>query len=289
MEAVRENQNIEKEEDKEKKDKEEVKQEEGKTEEVQENGKDSIEDKADHLKINERDKELFSILLSQKFLSFELVAQKFSPDLLLSSSTVRQNSGLYRRVRRLVQAGYLEASTISGKTLYLLAKKGLLEIKGVSRLPLVSSSEMSTIEHDLAACEMRFYLESCGGEGWCSDREFKPYQHRLVKVPDGAIVIDNQDIFLEVEFSQKTKDRYDNIYRLYRREKGPPNKVLYIYKNKDDVDYLMSLIGPSLRFAFFPYIRPLPPPREWVGYRGDEKFSLTMADFLKGPLTHSTS
>ncbi|QQR81255.1 MAG: hypothetical protein IPJ69_03715 [Deltaproteobacteria bacterium] len=282
MEEVIENQNILKEENREKEEKEEVKQGEEKAQKEQEDRKDIIEGKADNLKINERDKELFSILLSQKFLTFELVAQKFNPELLLVSSTARQNSGLYRRIRRLVQAGYLQSLTsASGKILYLLAKRGLLEVSDRNGLSLVSSLEMSCIEHDLVACEMRFYLESHGGEDWCADREFRPNANRMVKIPDGAIVINNQDIFLEIEFSQKSKDRYEHIARVYRWEKGPPNKVLYVYKNKDDLTYLMSLIGPNLRFGFFPYVHPLPHPREWVGYRGDDKFSLTLYDFLQ--------
>lgn len=237
----------------------------------------------DQLRINDRDRELFFILLAQRFLTLELIAYRFEPKLLTRPKSDLYKSGLYRRVIRFVRAGYFRTGKLNGKVVYTLSQKGLGEINNPDNLPLPSDLDKITTAHDLVCSEIRFYLEACGGRDWFSDLQLRAIGGKddpgvFRKIPDGAMKYNGLFVFVEVEFSQKARDRYDLIYRRYSRA-GGPNRVLYIYRQRSDVEYLMSLTGSSRRFAFFPYLTPLPPINEWLGLLGN-RTPLPLQGFL---------
>lgn len=230
------------------------------------------------IEIGESDRELFWLLLQQKFLTLELLLQRFAPQELILP--VGKKGPFYYRLYRMVQAGYLKQHPYqTRKKVYALAQLGweTLSEQQRQKLPLIQPEDLATIRHDLIAAELRFYFEALGGLGWSADREFRPYASVMPCNPDGAIVLKGKDCFLEVELTQKSKERYDAIAAVYTDMRGP-SAVLYFFENDTVVAYLQEKVAVHPRMAFFRYSSPLPPPEQVEGWHRQQP--TTLASFF---------
>lgn len=232
------------------------------------------------VKISESDRALFKLLLQQKALTLDLINRWLCPDDPRLLKGKRPNT--YFRLNRLIKAGYLKRQTLEGMDLYLLTQGGLDIIRDLNTnsLPLVTISELEMTRHDILTADIRFYLESYGASGWISDRELRLHEDQLPQVPDGACTIASLTVFIEVELSQKGRDRYDKIAQVYTAPKGP-DRVLYFYKNDSVVEYLKGLVAGHERIGFFKYPETVGPPASVTGVCASEDISL--AGFLNLP------
>jgi hypothetical protein len=190
----------------------------------------------------------------------------------LSQNSADVPKGGRAALYRLVKAGYLKKQVIRGHEVYLLDKKGLDEIQEMNRykLPLVQPHELKNIEHDLMGAHARFYFESHGALNWVSEREFRLRAGEISHIPDGAFTIGDNVVFLEVELTRKTIDRYRNIARLYTRPKGP-DRVVYLYRDPSVVEPLVKMTRHHERLGFFPFDEEMPAPDQVIGQsRGRE-------------------
>ena len=227
--------------------------------------------------VHEQDRKLFWLLLQQKFLTLELILGQFAAHELALPPNKR---GYYQRLRRLVRWGYLRIAHYQGRTkVYILSQLGWEALPEEQRhkLPLIQPDDMTTMRHDLIAAELRFYLESLGGTEWSADREFRQYAAQIVCNPDGAFTFQGKDYLIEVELSQKSRERYDALAQVYTNLQGP-DAVLYFFENDEVIAYLKEQVAEHQAIAFFRLDTPLPPPQEMQGwYQGRP---ITFAAFL---------
>lgn len=235
--------------------------------------------KASTVRINDTDIQIFVLLLHHKFLSFDQLARRFSP----KQRPVKGGSApaIYHRLYRMVQEEYLHSIRKEGAKLFLLAEKGIQVIRDFNKakLPVVALEELSFVKHDLAAADLRFYFESLGAAHWTTERQLERYASGKPKIPDAAFRWNGRAVFLEVEFSQKSRERYERIYAHYARE-GGPDLALYFFKTRSDLDFLIRLSEKNPRFAFFPYSADLPSPEHLMGSSCLRE--TTLQDVLKG-------
>ncbi len=225
------------------------------------------------VRIGESEKILFMLILQQKFLTIDLILRWLTPqDTRLSSE---RRPKLYFKLNRLIKAGYLKKQKIDGYHVYLLTQTGLDVVRDVNinDIPLTSVSELDTIRHDLLAAEIRHYLESHGALNWVSDRELQIHADKIPYVPDGACTFGSRTVFVEVELTQKSKDRYERIAEAYTAAKGP-DRVLYFHQNDSVIDYLKSLTAGCDRLGFFPYENGMDPPCAISGICASKEMSL---------------
>jgi len=226
------------------------------------------------VELHEQDLILFQILLEQQCLTLQQLLSRFAPDEL--KLPPQKKGAMYHRLYRMVKAGFLKQMPYRGKSkVYLLAEKGWKELdKNLQdHLPCIQDLDMSTIEHDLLCASLRFYLEQHGGSEWNADREFRQVSEKLPRVPDGAIVWGKKDCFIEVELSQKSKARYDEIAQTYTADKGP-DYVLYFYRDEKTISYLREQTKHHSRLVFFPLDDEFAPPGDWKGWRKNQLISL---------------
>lgn len=214
---------------------------------------------------------LFKILLDQKFLTLDLIRRRFAPQELV----LKQGSGsrLKQKIHRFIKSEHLKRIQ---NGLYALGKKGLDEVAALNPygLPLISDSDTTSISHDLAAASIRFYLEKLGATRWVADRVFR---HQTIKkierIPDGACLINGHVVFIEIEFTQKSQSRYQDIFKDYSARPGRM-KVLYFYKTRPMVDSLILLAAANPRFGFFQFAEDLPDPGFLFGCSAGKEISL---------------
>lgn len=215
-------------------------------------------------KIGSTDLQMFVLLLHHKFLSLELLTRRFHSGQRPRKKDVRPL--LYFRLNRMIKEGYLHTIRKDGYQLYLLAEGGLRAIRDFnkSNLPVVNLSDLAFVRHDLATANLSFYFEEQGAVNWSTERQLHRFAAEKPKIPDGACRWKSRFVFLEVEFSQKSVERYETIYAHYAR-KGGPDLVLYFFKNRSHLEYLINLAKGNPRFAFFPYADKMPPLADAVG------------------------
>lgn len=224
-------------------------------------------------KIGEDDLKLFMLLLQHRCLTLNLILKWFAPeDLSLPSG---KRSKLYFRLVRLIKSDYLKKQTVQGHDLYLLMPKGFEAVRcfNTRDIPVASVSDLETVSHDLLTAEIRYYLESHGAADWVSDREFRIHADKIPYVPDGACSFEDMIVFIEVELTKKSKDRYDKIAEIYTADKGP-DRVLYFYKEDSVVDYLMEHTCEHQRVGFFKYKNEMGAPRSISGVCSSKDVSL---------------
>lgn len=210
------------------------------------------------VKITSTDLQMFVLLLHHKFLSLELLTSRFATKQRTPHKKDVRHA-IYYRLNRMVKEGYLHSIRKDGYQLFLLAEGGLQAIRDFnkSNLPVVNLSDLSYVRHDLAAANLRFYFEEQGATNWTTERQLHQLAADRPKIPDGAFRWNGRFVFLEVEFSQKSIERYEKIYAHYAR-KGGPDLVLYFFQNRSHLEYLIQLAKENPRFAFFPYANKLP-------------------------------
>lgn len=229
------------------------------------------------VKVGDQDRKLFRLLLLHKCLTLDLIQRWISPEPLAPSDGKRSN--LYFRLNRLKNAGYIKKQALQGYDVYLLEKKGLDEIREETRssLSLVNFTELFTINHDITVASARFYLESYGIENWVSERELLQHPGELPQVPDGGFIHQGLSVFVEIELSRKSLDRYRDIASIYTAPKGP-DRVLYFFQDPSVVEPLVDMTRHHGRVGFFPFDLEMESPEKVAGVcRGT---STTLGQFL---------
>jgi len=216
------------------------------------------------IKIGVQELQLFTLLLKQKCLTYELLQRWLSPETL--NLPAGKRSPLYYRVHRLKNAGYIKKQALQGYDVYLLEKKGLDELRESNRhcLPLVNFTELVTINHDITVASARYYLESHGVEKWVSERELVQSPGELPQIPDGGFVYQGLSVFVEIELSRKSLERYRNIAAIYTALKGP-DRVLYFYQEPSVVEPLIEMTRHHGRVGFFPFDLDMAAPDKVAG------------------------
>lgn len=181
--------------------------------------------------LSEQEKEIFIYLLEQKFMTLEQIAKKIYGG---SNSDEKKMESLYHRFWRLDKYGYI--CTAPGieekKTLYLLAERGLETLGSKDCLSLVSNINYDFVSHDLAATDCRILLERIGFLAqWTSDRRLQAGNPNARHLPDALFSVKGFMVALEVEFSLKSKDRYEEIASFYA-SKDPIKMVMYVVKDE---------------------------------------------------------
>jgi|GEM_PF-3052458 len=219
---------------------------------------------ANGVKIAGEDLEFFLRCLQHRYLKLENVQRCFPQNCTDISNDKR--SALYYRIYRLVKAGYIKKQVLQGRKVYLLDRKGLDEIREMNRenLPLVQPHELKNIDHDLLVAYARFYFESHGAMDWVSEREFLQHLKEIPLVPDGAFTISDRVIFVEVELTRKSIERYEAIAKIYTEPRGP-DRVVYLYRQKSVVEPLIEMTSHHERPGFFPFDEDMPPPDQVIG------------------------
>jgi hypothetical protein len=140
-------------------------------------------------------------------------------------------------------------------------------------VPVTVTSELDTVRHDLLTAEIRHYLEAYGAVDWISDKVFHLHAAGLAQIPDGACTVGGKSVFVEVELSQKSKERYEKICEVYIAPKGP-DRVAYFYREDSVVACLKGLAGSHKRIGFFKYEEGAGHPGVVTGVCGGEETSL---------------
>ena len=232
----------------------------------------------DGIKIGEQDRQLFMLLLKYKCLTRELIQRWLSPDTLDLPEGKR--SPLYYRLYRLINAGYIKKQALQGRDVYLLEKKGMDEVRDLNRnaLSLVNFTELTTINHDITVASVGCYFESHGIRDWVSERELLQFPGKLPQVPDGGFVYRGLSVFVEIELSRKSLERYRAIASIYTGPKGP-NRVLYLYQDPSVVEPLIELTRHHERLGFFTFDPDMTAPDKIVGV--SQGCEMRLSQFLR--------
>ncbi len=177
------------------------------------------------MKITARDIEIMGWMLEQKFMTREQVRKVFWKD--ISEKSTED----YRRLYELMKAGFLKRSKYGfyKHVLYMVTANGLRELKSFGRhrgLCELADVDYSHYKHDVAVTDIRIIFNSWGYTDWLSERVLsKLYQLR--RLPDGMIYNRGKYVAVEYESSQKSKERYRDIFFDYEMD-DHISQVIYI-------------------------------------------------------------
>jgi Mn-dependent DtxR family transcriptional regulator len=143
-------------------------------------------------------------------------------------------SNVYRRLKRLVDNGYLVHEQI------FHLKPGIYypTWKGVNAAgdPLSPARvNLTEYEHDLIVTDIALYFEKKYGY-WKSEREIRSDKGITLKsqnhvhIPDGLTIIEGKKIAIEVELTQKGKERIKRIFSRHLRS-NDYDEVWYLAKS----------------------------------------------------------
>ncbi len=177
------------------------------------------------MKITERDIEVMGWILEQKFMIEKQVRRVFWKGVSQKSCAVS------KRLNKLQEEGFLKVNKerMYGSLVYLVTRKGVGQLKEFNRsrgLGEVRDADYSNYRHDLAVTDIRILFHELGYTDWESERVLSK-NNDLSRVPDGMIFNKDKYIAVEYESSQKSKERYREIFYRYELD-SHINKVLYV-------------------------------------------------------------
>lgn len=178
------------------------------------------------MKIKPRDIEVMVWILEQKFMTVEQVKKVFWKD------TVAGIKNTYRRLWKLQKGGYLRRSrrNIYRNVLYLITAFGLRQLRAFGRYQGLSENldvDYRSYKHDAAVTNIRIMFHKWGYSDWASERVIAMHHNDLRRVPDGMIYHGGRRYAVEYESTQKSKERYDEIFLEYELERQI-DKVIYV-------------------------------------------------------------
>lgn len=188
------------------------------------------------MKIVNRDIEVMGWILEQKFMTVEQVERIFWKD-------VTENSiEACRRLYELQKGGYLKRSrkSLFRNVLYIVTGSGLRQLKAFGRdrgLCEVADVDYSGFKHDVVVTDLRVLFHEWGYTDWMSERIMSK-RNDLRRLPDGMIHHRGKYIAIEYESTQKSKDRYRDIFLKYELDEHV-DKVIYVV----DVPELVTKLG----------------------------------------------
>jgi len=193
------------------------------------NSDEVLEDESQPLVLTDRDIAIFRLVHEHRYLAFNQIRQAFWPD----RSEVAKAA--YRRVRRLVKAGYLEVgrSRRMSLDLYLLSEKSLLELQrrgmdlALGKYHLTQHFERFA-DHDLKVTNVRILFRELGIENWTSERVLKEVRHET-HVPDGIVNLRGRFVAIEFDNTLKSKARYKEIFNRYANDPDYYLLIMIVY------------------------------------------------------------
>lgn len=226
-------------------------------------------------KITDRDRKLFKFTHEQRYLTLAQVARVFWPE----------SKNIYKRpltrVNQLMASGFLRAEKvrIGEPTLYLLTGRGLKYLKAenlANGLPLVENVDWDNYEHDLWVTDVRIIFEKLGFQ-WTPERNLKKTSSRR-KVPDGIARKDSYLFLIEVERSEKARERYETLFFEQSRQ-ASEGIILYIVKDQRMMASLRKQAQGWPRI-YFTTIEELRCREEWALFLNAHGEELVLGELL---------
>lgn len=201
------------------------------------------------MKIMDRDIEIMGWILEQKFMTRKQIRKIFWRD--LSDKSTED----YRRLCELRNEGYLKTSKRSfyKQALYLATAKGVRQLKAFGRnrgLGDLVDADYSNYKHDSAVTDIRILLHDWGYKDWVSERVLGR-RNDLRRIPDGMIYHRGKYFAVEYESSQKSKDRYREIFYNYELD-NQVDAVIYIVDTPEMVQKLSQEAATCNKLHFVP-------------------------------------
>jgi hypothetical protein len=226
-------------------------------------------------RLTERDLEILSFLLDQKFASLEQIYFRHF-DVRKSSSEVMPK-GLHvtrQRLQVLKKAGLITTERVfsESRSLYLITLFGFQTLQ--SKRPLdafakpTTSVDFRNYEHDTKVNDCRIALERAGQVmKWISERrvrlegfksQFADEELPEQIVPDGVFVSSKGNrIAFEIECSHREKRRFVQKKETYESVMRGPEplflKVIWVYVTEPIQTQLRDVIDGDQRFVLMPY------------------------------------
>lgn len=202
------------------------------------------------MKIMRRDVEAMGWILEQKFMTVHQVERVFW------KGRGEKSIEAYRRLLELQRAGYLKRSKsgIYRNVLYLVSARGLRQLKIFGRdrgLSEVFDVDYASYRHDAMVTDLRIMFGEWGFNDWASERVLSLHKN-LRRLPDGMIYQQGKQFAIEYESTQKSKQRYGDIFLEYQMERQI-EKVLYVVETPGLLEKLSveASICKKLRFVRF--------------------------------------
>ncbi len=188
--------------------------------------------------LTERDLTLMCWILEQRFMSESQLKRVFW------KHTIDETRRVYRRLRKLRQAGYLKISDQSmfGERVYGVTWKGVRKLRACSLdegLHEVLGTEFSSYKHDMVVTDIRIHFYEAGFREWISER-ILARRNDLRRLPDGVIYYEGKYLAIEYEATRKSAKRYKKIFLQYNLEKSI-QKVLFVVKKKELIPKLFEM------------------------------------------------
>ena len=202
--------------------------------------------------LQDRDLQILSYGLEQKFLTVEQVSRRFFHP---KETSKNPHQSAYLRTLILQKFGMvaLKPLLVGGKVVVTTDRgAGELDSRGRERLEPVATVDYRYFEHDRRVTDVRIALESLNlAHSWRSERYLKS-DYQVSRVPDAVFTLTNgQRVALEVEIARKGKDRYQKILGEYTGGKfGEVNLLFYVCNTYPQLERLSELTK-EYRWVYF--------------------------------------
>lgn len=229
-------------------------------------GKLKVQEKL--MKITERDVEILSWILEQKFMTERQVGQVFWKGLTDWSREVN------KRLNEMRKAGLLKKgrTQVYRSSMYLVTREGVRQLKAFGRdqgLGEVRDTDYADYRHDLVVTDIRMMFHGWGYRDWLSERVLLR-RNDLKRIPDGMIFNQGKYIAVEYEASQKSKRRYREIFLNYGFDKQI-DKVIYVAATAELTETLLKQgsICRKLHFVLLEDLKKDPMRAKLTGTSGE--------------------
>ncbi len=181
------------------------------------------------MKITERDIEIMSWILEQRFMTVSQIRRVFWKEITVTSGEA------HKRLKELETMGLLttKKEDVYRNLVYRVSGKGVRHLKVFGRNQGLGEVDMgyTSFRHDLVETDIRIMFYELGFTQWLSERVLSK-RNDLRRVPDGMIFNEGKYMAVEYESSQKSKYRYRRIFLDYELDRNV-DKVLYITDTKE--------------------------------------------------------
>lgn len=224
----------------------------------------SLDEDASPLVLTNRDIELFRYAHEHRYLAYSQIREAFWKENSLDAKAC------YKRVEKLVNAGYLEKG-YSGRLcldVYFVTQKSyeILKERGTdSKLDLYEPTESFDrhIDHDLHVTNLRILFRDLGLDDWESERVLRYGNHRSGPRPDGIIHFGG-DKRAAIEFENhnlsKSKKRYQGMMNYYWSHQLYP--LLFVIIKGEIKDWLVTALDYDIKQVWMTTYKELMNERE---------------------------
>ena len=216
------------------------------------------------LVLTDRDMSLFRYAHEHRYLAYSQIRESFWKERSLDAKAC------YKRVERLVNAGYLKRG-YSGRQMldvyfatpmsYALLKERKMD-SGVELYEVTESFDRH-IDHDLHVTNLRILFRDLGFNHWESERILRRRNHRMGPRPDGVIHLGG-DKRIAIEFENrnlsKSRKRYQGMMNYYWTHKLYP--LLFIVIKGNIKDWLVGALDYDIKQVWMTTYKELMNERE---------------------------